>query len=261
MHKNHNLSALRHGGLLIAMMLLVTGCNTTKTIYRQSGFDAAALRDGGVGIVAVTRPDTLKYKAAVPISVRVEEQLHARWPELKVVSLLETKQLLGKSPHLQLRNAFHGDGVLPAREFALLRPLEPQVRYVMLVDVRDDRDGRYYYESSSDTTITTTDPETGETTTEVLWTDYTAAWVAYRELRTLFTVYDLRTQQNVWSVLATGKTKWENSRTSISGYLRVALPETPTPADVMPDLTRRVLKQLPKVDRHKPASEQQAALR
>lgn len=254
MKKDNNVRSLWRNSLLVWMLLLVAGCNTThiQSVYRAKGFDVAALDAGGLGIVAVTRADVLDYYAAEPIAFLVEEQVHECWPRVKTVSLKDVEQLLGKEPYHQLRDIFHGDGVMPTDQFSRLQPLEATVRYALFVDVREDKDDRYYSESTSETKDTTTDPETGKVITETTWTDYEASWTTSRKLKVQFIIYDLKNQKAVWKILIEGEKRNDNTRYSPVGFPRVSLPDTPTPADVMIKMAKRMIRQLPKTDKSGP---------
>lgn len=190
----------RHWAALVWLnsLLLLCGCASTKTIYRDSGFDAAALQRGGVAVVAVTRPDVPDYYAAPYVAERVEGQLKAAWPGIQVLPMKEVKLLLGEQNQAQLEDVFRGPAALPKDKLALLQPLAGKVRYALLIDVREDDSYNEYYSAPLQEDESVYDPYTRTWTTVTIDRGYSGSWSFHRQVKALFVIYDLIMQEHVW---------------------------------------------------------------
>jgi hypothetical protein len=231
--------------MLLALLFLFTGCHATKMVYRDRGFDAAALQAGGLAVVAVTRPEFADYYAAPYIAERVEEQLKRAWPGLAVLPLKEVRQLLGETNHFQLEEAFRGPAVLPEDKFPLLQPLNGKVRYALLIDVREDNASNDYGSSVTRTETQERDPKTGEVVSTSVETEYSAGWSFYRHVKALFIIYDLDTRQHVWIALGSDEGSHSTSATSSIGIPGVREAAGIAPQDLMEAISRRVLRKVP----------------
>ena len=232
-------------GMLLALLFLFTGCHTTKTVYRDKGFDAASLHAAGLAAVAVTRPEFADYYAAPYIAQRVEEQLKQAWPALPVLPMKEMRQLIGETNHFQMEEAFRDRAVLPEGKFALLQPLNGKVRYVMLVDVREDNVSNDYGSSVTRNETEERDPKTGEVVSVSVETEYSAGWSFYRYVKALFIIYDLETHQHVWISIGSDEGSNSTSATSSIGIPSVREAAGIAPQDLMESISRRVLRKVP----------------
>lgn len=230
---------------MLVLLFLFTGCHTTKMVYRDKGFNAAALQAGGLAVVAVTRPEFADYYAAPYIAERVEEQLKRAWPGLSVLPMKEVRQLIGETIHFQLEEAFRDRAVLPEDKFALLQPLIGRVRYVMLVDVREDNVSNDYGSSVSENTIEERDPITGELRSTSVETEYSAGWTFYRYVKALFIIYDLETHQHVWITIGSDEGSNSTLATSSIGIPSVREAAGIAPQDLIESISRRVLRKVP----------------
>lgn len=257
-------------GVLLSGVCLLAGCYTPeisssmsspKLIYQDPAFDLAALQSGNLAVGAVTRPDTADYYAAVPIADRVYEQVRYFWPGVKVLSMPDVINIMGKDLHKQMQEEFRQDAVLLPDQVAALKPLKKEARYLMLVDIREDRENSFAASSSEDITRREKDPQTGEYKDVVEGTTYTSLRGSNRFMRVLFIIYDLDRCQHVWIATASGSTSFNNTRESTSGYPAVPDAAQASPGEIVSALLGRVMKKLPSVVAVKDSIGRKAATR
>lgn len=230
---------------LLCVLCLLTGCHSTKTVFREQHFDAATLKSGGLAIAAVTRPEKLDYYAAPYIAEQVETQLKIAWPQLPVMPMKEVQRLLGDETHLRLQAAFHERAMLPESDFALLSPLAGRVRYALLIDVREDVADSGYSVSSTGNEREEYDFETKTYRTVYVTPDYTASKSSSRFMRTLFIIYDLETRQHVWIATGTGRGGYSNSKTATGSVPSVMESAGVSPQELMGAISKRLLRKVP----------------
>ncbi|MGV3772510.1 MAG: hypothetical protein ACO1QB_06375 [Verrucomicrobiales bacterium] len=235
--------------LLLSLALLafgLTGCSSVRVHHKDPSFTFENLSAGGLAIGSVTKPDTINYYAERPIAEFLHSRFSEGWPGVKVLSMEQVEAILGTNDFREMKISFYEEGSLGSEAFPLLRPLGNEVRYLMMVDMRQDDAHSYDVTGYRPQYDTFYNPDTRRYETYQTGGEYVRTRGSSRRIDTAFVVYDLQTAQEVWLGTTTASGGFSDTDTDWLFIPKVRGTGNYSPTDLLDTIGKDLLKRLPR---------------
>jgi hypothetical protein len=231
------------------LAVFLCGCSSVRVLRSDPSFTYETLLQDGMAIGCVTRADTIDYYAEKPIAEFFQNKFTRAWPGVKIVSMEQVEQLLGTNDFRALKVDFHEEGALSKASIPLLKPLKGKVRYLFLVDMRQDEARSYDATGYRPIFETIYNPdtrryETYETGQELIRTRGNS-----RDIKTAFIIYDLETFEQAWVGSASASGGFANTESDWLFVPRVRDTGNYSPTDLLESIGKDLLKKLPHPDK------------
>jgi hypothetical protein len=233
--------------LLSLLSLPFLGCGSLHVLQKDAAFSADKLQNGGIALAGVTRHDTPDYYADIPVANVLAEHLKEQIPGMKILSLKEVETLLGVPTRKEILEAFREPANLPPSAYELLRPLQAQTRYVLLVDILDEQAPDFGGTTAQPMTEVVRDPITGEGYLYRHGTKYTSTRGSVRYIRSIIAIFDLTERKLVYSVEGAAREGFANTVSDVDWVPRARGTGVPAPSDLFEEFGEELAAKLRKL--------------
>jgi hypothetical protein len=230
-------------GMLAGCLFL--GCTSVKVVYRAPDFQHRKVVAGRIGIGGITPTDAEAYMEQDRLAFMLHQACQTRWRDTQVVPVEEIEQALGPTNYQRMLSAFGNLAVLDRQELERLRLLGEKVRYLMLLDIRQNEVSHgnssgpeyarnTYYDSYS-RSYYDTEYQVG----------YVSSSAGSRRLKCVFVVYDLQAGKPVWVVTGSARSTDSYSRSNPFLPPEISSMGAPPTSKLMDRILRRAVRKLP----------------